>query len=365
LRAGNHRRTLIGTVSQAVEVKPQADETAVQAAFRLDGARLIPIDAIRPNRLSPRQLIDERALDDLARSIRRWGQLQPIVVRRVEAGYELICGERRWRAHARAGIAAIWAIERGASDQDALLLALVENFHRADLSHAEKVAALDQLAETVNARGLRRTANELRLDPSWLSRKLAVRRDPIIFPALDAGRLSFGQAAELLRAPASARQMLLDRVLRLQPPVATAAIRAWVEDVRDASAEQSVHACGRKSPGKSGDARDTFPASYDGLLAQIESLGDPGSMRERSVLLKVIERARELLASSGQHQERHECDWVELRCLMCGELAGVVEGGRQLRPASVMSVRRSGKRLACGRCGGTLTPGARGVSYRY
>jgi cellulose biosynthesis protein BcsQ len=119
---------------------------------QLDEARygpplLIPVDQIDPNPRNPRRLFDEEALNELAESIKQWKQLQPIVVRRVGERFELICGERRWRAHRRAGIDAIWAVERDASDADAYALALVENIQRVDLSHAEKVAALDQLGE--------------------------------------------------------------------------------------------------------------------------------------------------------------------------------------------------------------------------
>jgi ParB-like nuclease domain/Pyruvate phosphate dikinase, AMP/ATP-binding domain len=111
---------------------------------QLDEARygpplLIPVDQIDPNPRNPRRVFDEQALNELAESIKQWKQLQPIVVRRVGERFELIRGERRWRAHQRAGLEKIWAVEREASDTDAYALALVENIQRVDLSHTEKV----------------------------------------------------------------------------------------------------------------------------------------------------------------------------------------------------------------------------------
>jgi ParB family chromosome partitioning protein len=348
-------------VSQPAVVDAVACDNAERASFSLDGAQLVPVDAIRPNRFRPRQLLDERALDALAASIRRWGQLQPIVVRSVGAGYELICGERRWRAHLRAGLEFIWAVERGASDSDALILALVENFHRADLSHTEKVAAVDQLAELVSSRGLRRTAGQLQVDPSWLSRQLAVRRDPVIFPALEAGQLSFGQAAELLRAPAQERQALLERTVALTPHVSTAMIRAWVAEARQRCSDQSPigsRAHTKREP-------DTCK-SFDDVLRDLAALGEPRTLGDRIALERLIGCARQLLSRANAPGAGHEKSvWAELRCLMCGELAGVIENGRCLRPVSGDSVQRNGSHVACGRCGGSLVSGARGVSYMY
>ena len=255
---------------------------------------LLPIDQIDPNPANPRRDFSEAALDPLAESIKTWGQLQPVVVRRVGERYELVCGERRWRAHRRAGLPTIWAVERDASEHDALALALIENLQRVDLSHAEKVAALDQLAEVARVAGLRQTARQLRVDPSWLSRQLAVRRDPVIFPALEDGRLNFGQAAELLRAPAHARRSLLDRALREKKPSPT--IRFWVEEARtlERRARATIGATLAAPPAdESPDGQSTSP--YRALLAQLEVLGRPRSTDDRAALGELVTRARQLL----------------------------------------------------------------------
>jgi ParB family transcriptional regulator, chromosome partitioning protein len=111
--------------------------------------REMPIDAIEPNRFQPREHFDEERLDDLANSIREIGVLQPILVRATEdpERFELIAGERRWRAARRAGLTTIPAILREAEDLGALEQALVENLHRQDLNVLEEAAAYQQLME--------------------------------------------------------------------------------------------------------------------------------------------------------------------------------------------------------------------------
>ncbi|MCW2498349.1 MAG: chromosome partitioning protein ParB [Frankiales bacterium] len=120
-------------------------------AFELasvDGARFaeLPLDAIVPNAVQPRQVFDEEALAELVHSIREVGLLQPIVVRpQGEGRYELIMGERRWRASQRAGLTTIPAIVRHTQDDAMLRDALLENLHRSQLNPLEEAAAYQQL----------------------------------------------------------------------------------------------------------------------------------------------------------------------------------------------------------------------------
>ena len=112
------------------------------------GLRELPLDEIAPNHRQPRTEFDDETLDALAASIRAVGVLQPIVVRpRREGGYELIVGERRWRAARRAGLDRIPAVVREADDQDLLRDALIENLHREDLNPLEEGAAYRQLLD--------------------------------------------------------------------------------------------------------------------------------------------------------------------------------------------------------------------------
>jgi ParB family chromosome partitioning protein len=119
------------------------DDVAGSALFRE-----LPITAIRPNAFQPRQAFADDELDSLTASIRQLGVLQPILVRPASDGqYELIAGERRWRASQRAGLTVIPAVIRATEDTQALEQALVENLHRVDLNAIEEAAAYQQLID--------------------------------------------------------------------------------------------------------------------------------------------------------------------------------------------------------------------------
>lgn len=109
--------------------------------------RDLPIDEIEANRYQPRERFEEASLMALADSIRELGVLQPVLVRESASGYELIAGERRWRAAKRAGLTTIPALVRSADDLASLEQAVVENLHRADLNPLEEAAAYQQLLE--------------------------------------------------------------------------------------------------------------------------------------------------------------------------------------------------------------------------
>ena len=109
--------------------------------------REIPLGQIIPNPHQPRTVFDEDALAELVHSIREFGLMQPIVVRETAGGYELVMGERRWRAAGRAGLKNIPAIVRSTDDGDMLRDALLENIHRVQLNPLEEAAAYQQLLE--------------------------------------------------------------------------------------------------------------------------------------------------------------------------------------------------------------------------
>lgn len=179
-----------------------------------EAASEIAIDAIRPSRLQPRQDFDEGSLEALAQSIRSSGVIQPVVVRRAGAGYELIAGERRWRAARLAGLERIPVLVREATDAGSLELALVENLLREDLNPIEEGLAYqrliaefgwaqDQLAQRVG-RDRSSVANSLRL----LKLPQPIQDD------LRAGRLTMGHARAVLGLTTEAEQLKLrDEIL--------------------------------------------------------------------------------------------------------------------------------------------------------
>lgn len=164
------------------------------------GARYaeLPVADIRPNPKQPRQVFDEAALDELAHSLREVGFLQPVVVRPAPWGYELVMGERRWRAARQAGFAAIPAIVRETNDDVLLRDALLENLHREQLNPLEEGAAYSQLLDEfgVTHEELAKRIGRSRSQVSNTIRLLNL--PPSVQLKVAAGVLSAGHARALL-----------------------------------------------------------------------------------------------------------------------------------------------------------------------
>lgn len=159
----------------------------------------VPVEAITPNPKQPRTVFDEEALDELVESIREVGLLQPIVVRPLgERRFELVMGERRWRAAQRAGLTAIPAIVRETEEHDLLRDALLENLHRAQLNPLEEAAAYQQMLTDFGC-----TQDELALRikrsrPQISNTIRLLRLPPTVQRRVAAGVLSAGHARALL-----------------------------------------------------------------------------------------------------------------------------------------------------------------------
>lgn len=162
--------------------------------------RTIPIDQLGPSPLQPRTVFDEAELDELAESIRQNGILQPILVRQRAGGFEIIAGERRWRAAQRAGIHDMPAIVRTLDDDEALELALVENLQRENLNPLEEAEAYQRLVvrfghtqdavATAVGKSRSHIANMIRL----------LELPPYVKGLLNIGELTMGHARALLNA---------------------------------------------------------------------------------------------------------------------------------------------------------------------
>src|ERR1700687_1820335 len=169
----------------------------------------LPIDSISPNPQQPRKDFDDKALHDLSTSLKQSGALQPVVVRRLADGYQLVVGERRWRAAKLAGITRIPAIVREATDAETVELALVENLLREDLNPMEEAEAYQRLlAEfdwTQEDLGQR-----IGKDRSSVANSLRLLKLPgLIQDDLRAGRLTMGHARALLSLDSPADQLKL------------------------------------------------------------------------------------------------------------------------------------------------------------
>lgn len=168
-------------------------------AVDLDSGSIdVSIEAIQPGPMQPRLDFDEAALESLADSIRAHGVVQPLVVRRVGDGYELIAGERRWRAAKLAGLAKVPVVVRDVADINLLEIALIENIQREDLNPIEEAQAYQKLIESV---GLTQEALAKRVgrDRSYITNYLRLLKLPDDLQLLvRQGRLSTGHARTLL-----------------------------------------------------------------------------------------------------------------------------------------------------------------------
>lgn len=172
--------------------EPQTDKHAEPTSFE------VAVDRITPSPFQPRRSFDEGKIEELAASIRNQGIIQPLVVRPRGSDYELIAGERRWRAAIKAGLSRVPVVVRSANDHEALQLALVENLQREDLNPIEEAA------------GYRRLQEDFRWSQEEMAEKVGKSRPAIAnalrllaLPAevqqeLSAGNLPAGQARALL-----------------------------------------------------------------------------------------------------------------------------------------------------------------------
>jgi ParB family chromosome partitioning protein len=174
----------------------------------------VSIDEIKPNPNQPRKLFDPDGLDQLAASIRASGVLQPVIARKTPHGYELIAGERRWRATRQAGLERIPLIVREATDAESLELALVENLLREDLNPIEEGEAYQKLL-TQFSWTQEELSGKIGKDRSTIANSLRLLRLPEpIQDDIKTGRLTMGHARALLALTVPSEQIKLrDEIL--------------------------------------------------------------------------------------------------------------------------------------------------------
>ena len=201
------------------------------------GYQELPVSTIRPNRYQPREHFGEEQLSALADSIREVGVLQPVLVRPADDGYELIAGERRWRAARRAGLQAIPALIKTTDDASALEHALVENVHRTDLNALEEAAAYQQLIEDFRLTHEQVAARVGRSRVAITNTLRLLQLPPAIQKMIQDDTLKGGHARALLGTPdRSFQEQLARRVVNegLSVRAVEDAVRAHVGDAKRA-----------------------------------------------------------------------------------------------------------------------------------
>ena len=186
----------------------------VERSKNVGGIINIGVEKIVPNPFQPRIRFNEIELDELADSIRQHGVMQPIVVRQNSGGYELIAGERRWRASQRAGLTDLPAIVRDLDDQQVAALALIENIQREQLSAIEQARALARMRDqfSMDQTALAAMISSSRSNVANLLRLLNLVKD--VQTMLEEGRLEMGHARALLPLPENMQQKAAEDVLR-------------------------------------------------------------------------------------------------------------------------------------------------------
>ena len=193
--------------------------------------RSIPIDEIRPGRFQPRARIDEASLADLAASIKSQGVVQPIVVRETATGtFELIAGERRWRASRMAGRKDIPAVVRKVSDDAALALGLIENIQREDLNPIEEAAGLKRLLDEFGMTHLQ-VAESIGRSRAAVSNLLRILNlDPLVRAHIEKERIEMGHGRALLALPQADQHSVAEVVMhrRLSVRQTEQLVRRWL-----------------------------------------------------------------------------------------------------------------------------------------
>ena len=171
----------------------------------------IDTDLLRPNKFQPRTQMDDERIENLARSIRSNGIIQPIVVRKAEQGYEIVAGERRWRAAQRAGLLKVPVVVRDIPEDRLLFVALVENIQREDLNPIEEAVAYRRLSDEFHLTQ-EQIADAVGKDRSSIANYVRLLRLPQEVRAnLASNALSMGHARALLGLTDEAAQLRLAR----------------------------------------------------------------------------------------------------------------------------------------------------------
>ncbi len=183
------------------DAPPAAPATSPDRSLEVD------IDLLRPNRFQPRTQMDDSGIEELSRSIRSNGVIQPIVVRKSESGYEIVAGERRWRASQRAGLQKVPVVVRDIPDERLLAAALIENIQRQDLNPIEEAHAYRRLAEEFSLTQ-EQIAEAVGKDRSSVANHVRLLKLPVeVRDHVASGTLSMGHARALLGFPDEASQL--------------------------------------------------------------------------------------------------------------------------------------------------------------
>lgn len=209
-----------------------------------ESVQAVPLDAIQPNPHQPRRRIDPEKIQELAASIREHGVVQPVILRKHDTGYQLVAGERRWRAAREAGLEKIPAVVRSLSEREMMEIALIENLQREDLNPLEEAMAYRSALE------------RLQLNQEELARRLGKSRSLVantlrllnlpgeVQDLLAGGRLSAGHCRAMLGLPDAVQVVLARRIV--EEGLNVRQVEEWVRRQREGG-EDTARRSAKKS----------------------------------------------------------------------------------------------------------------------
>lgn len=279
---------------QAPAVPPEREEDAQAQNNAKDTVQYIDINEIKPNENQPRKVFDEEKIDELASSITEHGIIQPLVVRKKKNGFEIVAGERRWRAARKAELKKVPCLIRDFNDEENMLIAIIENMQREDLNPIEEAEGLHQMIKTygLTQEDVSKSVSKSR---PYITNALRLLKLPKEIQGLvTEGKLTTGHARALIP--------IEDKVLQAQ-----LCKRIIDEGLSVRKVEELAAAAGKpkKKPAKKTKSADTLHVEHElknlfGTRVNINQKGKKGSIELEYYSTEELNRLIELLKTVEQ-----------------------------------------------------------------
>jgi ParB family chromosome partitioning protein len=292
------RATAARRLSEERELSPAiVSLLSSETTHRSTGVKVVPVDRIEPNPQNPRIALDQETLEELAASIREHGVLQPILVRPLEENrFELIAGERRWRASRLAGLPTIPALVEDIDDATALEISIIENLQREDISPLDEAVMYDRMIKE-HGYSIRRLADKLGKDKGYLENRLRLAdAPPEVRELVSLRKDTLSHAYELMKVTdPRKRKRLAEAVARNE--LSLVKLRERIEG----RPSRHTGAVGDESAGEAGAAAPgavPSPAAADAAEAGWTPGGAPETLKDdslHSAKLQLNEAVEELL----------------------------------------------------------------------
>lgn len=273
----------------------EANDKSNEESITSNGISYINIDEIKPNANQPRKTFDEGKLEELASSIEAHGLIQPLVVRKSNNGYEIVAGERRWRAARKIGLKEIPAIVRELNDEENMLLAIIENMQREDLDPIEEAEGINQMIETYGL-SQEQVSKSLGKSRPYITNQLRLLKLPTdIRKLVSEGKLSSGHVRALINVPDENKQISLAKQA-VEQGLSVRQIEVLAKESKDVTKKAKS-----KKPKKSADVKRVEEDLKNtlGTKVNLNQKGKKGKIEIEFYSKDELERLIEMLKSLG------------------------------------------------------------------